>query len=516
METKANTALIGAFTLIVLALGFVFIYWLARGSENTSNTRLKVVFEDPVTGLSVGSQVVFNGIKIGEVKALDLDPNNPKIVVAGLAVQPLKSIKTDTQVTLGFQGLTGVGYVEMAGGSPDRPPIWTAMPDPTIKAARSSMQDLLAGARGIMSRADATLKTIENLVAENRANVAQSIKDVQRFTGALAQNSDKVAGMVDNIATAANGVADATKRLQGIVERSQALVEAVDPQQVRTVVADVATTTHNLAGQSARFAGIVDRADKIAANAEAFSNALPELGAKAGALASAIDAKKLGATLDRVNAIAAAVDPAKVRTTVEGAASLAQTIQNNRDNLQTIVTKMASLSSDLAAFSGHLPKLGDRADSLMAAIDPAKLGHTVDNLDKVTGTLADNRANIDEIIANTKNLSARFDKLGSRAEALMTKLDSMAGSGTGGLVEDARTTLAAVRQAAETISKQVTTVGNGVNNFNNRGLREVQNLVSQGQRTLSRLDSAISNVEQNPSGLVFGGPGVPEYNGHRR
>jgi phospholipid/cholesterol/gamma-HCH transport system substrate-binding protein len=73
METKANTALIGAFTLVVLALGFVFVYWLARGSEQGSNVPLTVVFEDPVTGLAVGSLVVFNGINIGTVKNLTLD-----------------------------------------------------------------------------------------------------------------------------------------------------------------------------------------------------------------------------------------------------------------------------------------------------------------------------------------------------------------------------------------------------------------------------------------------------------
>ena len=92
METKANTALIGAFTLVVLALAFVFIYWLARGAEGGSNAPLKVIFQDPVTGLGVGSQVVFNGIKIGDVRTLELDPNNPRNVIAGLSVQPLRSI----------------------------------------------------------------------------------------------------------------------------------------------------------------------------------------------------------------------------------------------------------------------------------------------------------------------------------------------------------------------------------------------------------------------------------------
>ena len=60
----------------------------STSSGDTTEASLTVIFEDPVTGLSVGSQVVFNGIKIGDVKTLDLDPNNPRVVIAGLRVEP--------------------------------------------------------------------------------------------------------------------------------------------------------------------------------------------------------------------------------------------------------------------------------------------------------------------------------------------------------------------------------------------------------------------------------------------
>src|SRR5688572_19479956 len=157
METKANTALIGAFALIVMALGFVFIYWLARGSDQGSSVPLTVVFEYPVTGLTAGSQVLFNGINIGTVKTLELD-KNPNVVLARLRIQPLPSIKADTEVTLGFQGLTGAVFVQMVGGSPALPPLWETMPEPVLTASRSGMQDLMAGARDIMATADSTLK----------------------------------------------------------------------------------------------------------------------------------------------------------------------------------------------------------------------------------------------------------------------------------------------------------------------------------------------------------------------
>src|SRR5688572_9572513 len=369
METKANTALIGAFTLIVLALAFVFIYWLARGAEGGSNAPLKVIFQDPVTGLGVGSQVVFNGIKIGDVRTLDLDPDNPRNVIAGLSVQPLRSIKEDTEVTLGFQGLTGVGYVEMAGGSPELQPIWETMTDPTLRASRSGMQDLMAGARTILARADETLQTIEKLVSENSGDVSQAIRDVRTFTGALAQNSGDIATLVDQISAASAGIADATGRLQGIVERGEAVIGAVDPEQVRAAIGNVHAMTERLAGQTDRFASILERADAVASDAQNFSQHLPALGERAEALAAAIDPEQVGATLDRLAAISAAVDPERVRVTVEGASSLAETLQAHQANIDTIVTRFTALSNDVAAFAARLPVLGERADVLLGALD---------------------------------------------------------------------------------------------------------------------------------------------------
>lgn len=516
METKANTALIGAFTLIVLALGFVFIYWLARGSEQTTNAPLTVIFNDPVTGLAVGSQVVFNGINVGTVKALDLDPENPRVVIASLSVKPLRSIKPDTEVTLGFQGLTGVGYVEMAGGSPNQQSIWETMPEPMIVATRSSMQDLLAGARGILSRTDETLQSLEKVVSENSDDINQAIKDVRSFTGALAQNSDKVALLIDQVASAAAGIADASGRLQGIVQKSEALLAAVDPEQLSSTFANINTTTQSLAAQSERFGSIMQRADAISTDVQGFSEHLPALGEKTQALVAAINPEAIAGTLNRLDAITAAIDPEQVRTTVAGVSGLAETLQANQDNINTMVTKLTALSTDLSAFAARLPVIGDKADSLIAALDPAKLKSAVDNVDQFTTALAGSSDDIGVIVAEARGVSARFSTLGDRAESLLTKLDSMAGQGGGGILEDAQVTLAAVRDAANAFNAQVTTVGGGFGDFSDRGLRDFQNLVSEGQRTISRLDRVISNLEQNPSGFLLGGETVPEYNGRRR
>jgi phospholipid/cholesterol/gamma-HCH transport system substrate-binding protein len=436
METKANTALIGAFTLVVLALGFVFIYWMARGSGDDTSAPLTVIFEDPVTGLSVGSQVVFNGIKIGDVNTLDLDPNNPRVVIAGLRVTPKPSVKADTQVTLGFQGLTGVGYVEMAGGSPNLPPIWEVQPNPTIIATRSSMQDLLAGARTILARADEALQKLEATISDNSDDLALAVLDVRKFTSALAENSAGIADLVANGSAAAKGIAEASTKLDGIVTKSEALLAAIDPE-------DVSATLKN------------------------------------------------------------------IRTTSEGFAA-------QREALDSIMARVDAVAADAQAFSEHLPALGDKTETLVAAIDPEKISNALANLDKFAAALGDSSDDINQIVADARNVSARFDTLGARADSLLTKLDSMAGNGPGGILEDATATLASIKAAADNFNTQVGSLGTGLNDFSDRGLRDLQSLVAEGQRTIGRLDRVITNLERNPTGFLLGGENVPEYGGRRR
>ena len=92
----------------------------------------------------------------------------------------------------------------------------------------------------------------------------------------------------------------------------------------------------------------------------------------------------------------------------------------------------------------------------------------------------------------------------------------MAGDGAGGILDEAKSTLAAVRAAADSFNGQVVAIGGGVGDFSGRGLRDFQNLVSEGQRTIGRLDRVISDLERNPSGFLFGGENLPEYGGQRR
>ena len=106
METKANYVRVGLFTMLVIALSFGFVYWAIFATSGSERVRLLVRIEGSVTGLQQGSQVLFNGLPVGSVKALRLDSNNPEVVIATTEVDPDLPIKASTQANIGFQGLT--------------------------------------------------------------------------------------------------------------------------------------------------------------------------------------------------------------------------------------------------------------------------------------------------------------------------------------------------------------------------------------------------------------------------
>ena len=117
MERKAHYALIGLFTFAVVAGAFGFIFWLHHSSGKKQAVSYRVIFDSSVSGLQVGGNVLFNGIRVGEVTNLRLDPDNPRQVVALLAVNKATPIRSDTRVGLEFAGLTGVAAVSLKGVS---------------------------------------------------------------------------------------------------------------------------------------------------------------------------------------------------------------------------------------------------------------------------------------------------------------------------------------------------------------------------------------------------------------
>jgi phospholipid/cholesterol/gamma-HCH transport system substrate-binding protein len=187
MEIRAPYVLIGGFVLAVIAAGFGFVYWLHNTGSLTERTTYRIHFENTVSGLLTGAAVLFNGIRVGEVTALELDASNPNRVTATIAVAANTPVRVDTKVGLDFQGLTGVPVVALQGGS--KPLSATPGQPATLNADPLAGQSMTTAARDALRRLDLIL-------ADNAEPLRTTIANLNTFSAALARNSDKLDSIV--------------------------------------------------------------------------------------------------------------------------------------------------------------------------------------------------------------------------------------------------------------------------------------------------------------------------------
>jgi phospholipid/cholesterol/gamma-HCH transport system substrate-binding protein len=188
VETRARYVQVGAFALAVLVAAFVFIYWLNNATGLGGRSTYAVRFEGSVSGLLTGSAVLFNGIRVGEVTRLELDPAAPKQVVATVAIDRATPVRKDTFVTIDFQGLTGSPVIALVGGS-SKEPFAERSGVPLLKADGAAGQSMSGAAREVLQRLD-------GILADNAKPLRNMISNLDTFADALARNSDKLDGIV--------------------------------------------------------------------------------------------------------------------------------------------------------------------------------------------------------------------------------------------------------------------------------------------------------------------------------
>lgn len=223
METKAHHVLIGAFTLVVVAAGVLFALWLAKTSVNRQYHYYDIVFTESVTGLSKGGAVQYNGIQVGEVSALRLDPRDPRKVVARIRVESDTPVKIDTRAKLGLLGLTGVAFIQLTGGKPDTPLLSPTSdnPVPRIPSESSALSQLLNSGADIVTTLNGILNKASAILSqENVDHINRTLDHLDKTTGAIADERDDIRTLLQQ-ATAASKELNETLRSTSALVNNQ-------------------------------------------------------------------------------------------------------------------------------------------------------------------------------------------------------------------------------------------------------------------------------------------------------
>lgn len=289
MEIKSNNVLIGSFVLTVMLAIFVFAMWIAHLQLDRQYTYYHIVFKGSVSGLGKAGAVQFNGLPVGKVVDLFLAEDDPNKVIALVQLDSRTPVKEDSVASLELYGLTGVALIELTGGSPNAKPLLPKKGQTyaTIRAAPSTLQELANSAPEAVQQAKDTMEEVKRLVSENQKSIHDTLANVEKITGALADSSGEMKVALKNLSEASVHINSLTRDADHLMK-----------EDVKGFLADARAT-------SASFRQLSDQLDHvISENGPALGNGLAQL----PGLVS--DMRSLVASLDKI-AAKAQDDPAR-------------------------------------------------------------------------------------------------------------------------------------------------------------------------------------------------------------
>jgi phospholipid/cholesterol/gamma-HCH transport system substrate-binding protein len=214
METKANYLMIGGFVLGVLAFAFIFVFWMSNFTGG--GKPYLVVFESSVAGLTSGSSVGFNGIKVGEVQSFSLDPDDGRKVQVLINVRDDTPVRANSRASIQSMGLTGGSGIQITPGTPDSPFLVATEQDPVpmIKADPGSGQGLFEAAPAVMNNANVLLSRLNDVVAANEASIRTTMTNVEQFTTMLNGKSEQLSQTITDVQEGAKSFAALSTKLE--------------------------------------------------------------------------------------------------------------------------------------------------------------------------------------------------------------------------------------------------------------------------------------------------------------
>jgi len=209
LETNRHYFLVGTFVLVTTIFVLLFTVWLTSASSG-DYAKYRIRFAESVSGLSVGGTVKYRGVDVGSVESIEIDPRDTKLILVIIQVKKTTPIKYDTIASLKLQGITGVVFIELTGGSNvalDMPKESWGDDIPEIRAKSSPISAVVDRLPEVMDNISKTVEQINKIVSNENvasmsailANTEVLVKNASVATADLNRSSEQLDSLMRDL-----------------------------------------------------------------------------------------------------------------------------------------------------------------------------------------------------------------------------------------------------------------------------------------------------------------------------
>jgi phospholipid/cholesterol/gamma-HCH transport system substrate-binding protein len=194
MENKAHALAAGIFVALLTVLVLGLAAWLTR--DTGIRDRYEISTKDTVTGLQEQAPVRFRGVDVGKVKRIGFDPKQVGNVLVRLEVDRDAPLTTNTFATLGYQGVTGLAFVQLADEGKPAPRLQPndEVP-PRIPLRPGLLSRLEEKGEVILDRVEEVTQRVNSLLSDpNQKRIAAALENISQ----AASNTNQLATHIDS------------------------------------------------------------------------------------------------------------------------------------------------------------------------------------------------------------------------------------------------------------------------------------------------------------------------------
>lgn len=210
MVQKAQKVRLGIFLSVTIFLLIVALVLVTGSALLKKETTYYIRYRGDVsvTGLELGAQVKYRGIRIGRVEDIYIDPDNIEDLIIKISVNEKVPIKEDTEAMMSLIGITGLKLIELRGGTNEskrKPPGSEIKSGLSLVESMSGKAEILAQKVEMIlnnliemtgptrqqkffrfvDNASATLASFQTLIDTNQTNIYLTLKNIESFSSEL-------------------------------------------------------------------------------------------------------------------------------------------------------------------------------------------------------------------------------------------------------------------------------------------------------------------------------------------
>jgi len=192
--------------------------------------------EMSVNGVNEGADVKYQGVKVGKVTQLDVNPGDLRSVLIYVKIKKGFPVKKDMRAVLQYAGITGLRFVEISGGTTAAENLEPGGRIPTERGLGEKAED-------IVLNVDSMVEAVNDMLnRENRDKIALLIKNLEKSTATISEVLEKkkanLENSLENVDTVTRQLQEVMVGMKDFVAYLGTVSEKIQPEKLERMVTD--------------------------------------------------------------------------------------------------------------------------------------------------------------------------------------------------------------------------------------------------------------------------------------